>query len=91
MDVTQAVGDRAVITSPQVGRCQKLVSQRCVKIRASASSCGTVARMDLAYCRVSTTAQDLARQIDAMRAAGVAEEHIYVDKRAPARTWTARA
>src|SRR5882757_208520 len=38
-------------------------------------------RMDLSYCRVSTTAQDLTRQIDAMRAAGVAEEHIYVDKR----------
>jgi DNA invertase Pin-like site-specific DNA recombinase len=37
--------------------------------------------MDLAYCRVSTTVQDLAGQIDAMRAAGVAEEHIYVDKR----------
>ncbi|BFO18173.1 hypothetical protein SHKM778_45610 [Streptomyces sp. KM77-8] len=37
--------------------------------------------MDLAYCRVSTTAQDLARQIDAMRDAGVAEEHLYVDKR----------
>jgi DNA invertase Pin-like site-specific DNA recombinase len=37
--------------------------------------------MDLAYCRVSTTSQDLARQIDAMRAAGVSEEHIYLDKR----------
>ena len=37
--------------------------------------------MDLSYCRVSTTAQDLTWQIDAMRAAGVAEEHIYVDKR----------
>ena len=37
--------------------------------------------MDLSYCRVSTTAQDLTRQIDAMRAAGIAEEHIYVDKR----------
>jgi DNA invertase Pin-like site-specific DNA recombinase len=36
--------------------------------------------MDLSYCRVSTTAQDLTRQIDAMRAAGVAGEHIYVDK-----------
>jgi hypothetical protein len=28
-------------------------------------------RMDLSYCRVSTSAQDLTRQIDAMRAAGV--------------------
>jgi hypothetical protein len=37
--------------------------------------------MDLAYARVSTTAQDLARQIDALRAAGVVEEYIYVDKR----------
>jgi DNA invertase Pin-like site-specific DNA recombinase len=27
--------------------------------------------MDLSYCRVSTSAQDLTRQIDAMRAAGV--------------------
>ncbi|MFF7182962.1 recombinase family protein [Streptomyces sp. NPDC008121] len=35
--------------------------------------------MDLAYCRLSTTAQDLARQIHAVRAAGVAEEHVYVD------------
>jgi hypothetical protein len=31
-------------------------------------------RIDLSYRRVSTTAQDLTRQIDAMRAAGVAEE-----------------
>ena len=37
--------------------------------------------MDLSYCRVSTTAQDLTRQIDAMRAAGIAGEHIYVGKR----------
>lgn len=37
--------------------------------------------MDLAYCRVSTTAQDLDRQIDAVHDAGVAEKHIYVDKR----------
>lgn len=37
--------------------------------------------MDLAYCRVRTTAQDLDRKIDAIRDAGVAEEHIYVDKR----------
>ncbi|MEE1770010.1 recombinase family protein [Streptomyces sp. JV185] len=36
---------------------------------------------DLAYARVSTTAQDLDRQIDAFHEAGIAEEHIYVDKR----------
>ncbi|WP_327123586.1 MULTISPECIES: recombinase family protein [unclassified Streptomyces] len=30
---------------------------------------------------MSTTAQDLDRQVDATRDAGVAEEHIYVDKR----------
>ncbi|MFC9498736.1 recombinase family protein [Streptomyces sp. NPDC056982] len=36
--------------------------------------------MDLAHARVSTTAQDLDRQIDALRDAGIAEEHIYVDK-----------
>jgi hypothetical protein len=36
--------------------------------------------MDLAYCRVSTTAQDPTRQIDAMRAAGITENHIYLDK-----------
>ncbi|MFJ8210356.1 recombinase family protein [Streptomyces sp. NPDC096033] len=47
--------------------------------------------MDLAYCRVSTTAQDLDRQIDAVRDAEVAEKHICVDKRKPARTWTAKA
>ncbi|MGW6521677.1 recombinase family protein [Streptomyces sp. NPDC054962] len=81
MDVTQAVGGRTVITSPQVDLCQKLVSQRRVRIRVAASGYGTVTHTDLAYCRVSTTAQDLARQIDAMRAADVAEEHIYVDKR----------
>jgi DNA invertase Pin-like site-specific DNA recombinase len=46
--------------------------------------------MDLACARVSTTAQDLDRQIDALRDAGIAEEYIYVDKRT-ARTWTARA
>lgn len=37
--------------------------------------------MDLAYARFSTTAQDLDRQIDALRDAGIAEEHIYIDKR----------
>ncbi|MFE5594203.1 recombinase family protein [Streptomyces sp. NPDC056549] len=38
-------------------------------------------RNGLAYARVSTTAQDLARQLDSLRAAGVAEQHNYRDKR----------
>ncbi|MFJ7193942.1 MULTISPECIES: recombinase family protein [unclassified Streptomyces] len=38
-------------------------------------------RADLAYARVSTTAQDLDRQTGALREAGSAEEHIHVDKR----------
>src|ERR1035438_9717606 len=81
MDLTPEHDRRRVVASPQAGQCQKLMSQRCARSRVAASACGTVARMDLAYCRVSTTAQDLTRQIDAMRAAGIAEEHIYVDKR----------
>jgi DNA invertase Pin-like site-specific DNA recombinase len=36
--------------------------------------------MDYAYARVSTTAQDLTRQIDALKAAGIAEELIWTDK-----------
>jgi hypothetical protein len=36
--------------------------------------------MDLAYCRVSTTAQDLDRQIDAVRDAGVAEGFVVLDR-----------
>lgn len=38
-------------------------------------------RMDLAYARVSTTALGLTWQLDTLRAAGIAEEHIYLDKR----------
>lgn len=37
--------------------------------------------MELGYARVSTTHQDLTRQIDALVKAGISEEHIYVDKR----------
>ncbi|MFE7595547.1 recombinase family protein [Streptomyces sp. NPDC057494] len=81
MDVTQAPDGRVVITSPQDDLCQKLVPQLRVRGRVTASSYEAVAGMDLAYARVSTTAQDLARQLDALRAAGVTEEQIYVDKR----------
>lgn len=81
MDLTPRHDRHLAITSPQVGLCQKLVSQRCVRSRVAASTSEPVVRMDLACARVSTTAQDLTRQIDAMRAAGIDEEHIYVDKR----------
>lgn len=37
--------------------------------------------MDLGYARVSTVKQDLDRQVDALRQAGIAPERIYVDKK----------
>jgi|SRR5665647_777697 len=37
--------------------------------------------MDIGYARVSTTHQDLARQIDALEKAGIPAERIYTDKR----------
>lgn len=37
--------------------------------------------MDLGYARVSTTAQDLTRQLDRLAAEGIPDERIYVDKR----------
>ncbi|HCX86207.1 MAG TPA: resolvase [Micrococcales bacterium] len=37
--------------------------------------------MDLGYARVSTTHQDLTRQLDALRAAGIPDDRIYVDKK----------
>lgn len=37
--------------------------------------------MDLGYARVSTAKQDLERQIDALRAAGIDPKRIYVDKK----------
>lgn len=40
----------------------------------------------LAYCRVSTTAQHLDRQLAAMEAAGVPTERVFVDKRSGATT-----
>jgi len=42
--------------------------------------------MDLGYARVSTTKQDLDRQVDALVAAGVPAERIYVDKKSGATT-----
>jgi DNA invertase Pin-like site-specific DNA recombinase len=41
-------------------------------------------RVDLGYARVSTLKQDLDRQIDALTAAGIAREQIYVDKKSGA-------
>ncbi|WP_072816294.1 recombinase family protein [Rhodococcus zopfii] len=42
--------------------------------------------MELGYARVSTTKQDLDRQIDALTTAGVDEQRIYVDKKSGATT-----
>src|ERR1035437_3789893 len=42
--------------------------------------------MDLGYARVSTTKQDLDRQIVALEAAGIPPERIYVDKKSGATT-----
>ena len=42
--------------------------------------------MDLGYARVSTTKQDLDRQIIALQAAGIPAERIYVDKKSGATT-----
>lgn len=40
--------------------------------------------MNIGYARVSTTKQDVARQLDALASAGVASDHIYVDKKSGA-------
>ena len=40
--------------------------------------------MDLGYARVSTVKQDLDRQVDALIAAGIATERIYLDKKSGA-------
>lgn len=37
--------------------------------------------MDLGYARVSTSAQDLTRQLDVLNAEGIGDEHLFVDKR----------
>ena len=42
--------------------------------------------MDIGYARVSTTKQDLERQIEALADAGVARDRIYVDKKSGATT-----
>jgi DNA invertase Pin-like site-specific DNA recombinase len=42
--------------------------------------------MDIGYARVSTTKQDLDRQIDALRKEGIAAKGIYVDKKSGATT-----
>ncbi|UOT03891.1 MULTISPECIES: recombinase family protein [Rhodococcus] len=42
--------------------------------------------MELGYARVSTSTQDLARQIDALTKAGVDPANIYVDKKSGATT-----
>ena len=40
--------------------------------------------MELGYARVSTAKQDLDRQVDALRSAGIAPERIYLDKKSGA-------
>ena len=42
------------------------------------------APMDIGYARVSTTKQDVTRQLHALATAGVADEHIYIDKKSGA-------
>lgn len=42
--------------------------------------------MDIGYARVSTVKQDLARQLNALAAAGINSEHVFVDKKSGATT-----
>jgi DNA invertase Pin-like site-specific DNA recombinase len=41
-------------------------------------------RVDIGYARVSTGPQDLTRQLETLKAAGIPEDRIYVDKRSGA-------
>ncbi|MER7959321.1 recombinase family protein [Streptomyces sp. NPDC096030] len=62
------------------------------KRQSGAARYGTVTCMDFAYCRADSAARVAARQLDAIRAAGVAEERIYIDRPAGGRMkWEARA
>ena len=45
---------------------------------------GTFQRVELGYARVSTAKQDLDRQVDALTAAGIPADRIYLDKRSGA-------
>jgi DNA invertase Pin-like site-specific DNA recombinase len=42
--------------------------------------------MDIGYATVSTAKQDLTRQLDALAAAGISKEHIFMDKKSGATT-----
>ena len=53
---------------------------------AAESTSGTVQLLELGYARVSTTKQDLDRQVMALQAAGIAAERIYVDQKSGATT-----
>ncbi len=44
------------------------------------------AAVELGYARVSTAKQDLDRQVEALLAAGIRREHIYLDKKSGATT-----
>jgi Resolvase, N terminal domain len=66
---------------PQVGHSHKLGSKRLLITHVIASAIETGGSMDYGYARVSTTAQDLTRQVDTLTAAGIPEELIWSDRR----------